>query len=61
MCIDYMASPCDRSPAAALQAHRISLAIAEAHLAAGRESVGGASQSYAAATLRRQIATLEAK
>jgi hypothetical protein len=34
---------------------------AEAHLAAGREWVDGASQSYAVASLRQQIATWESR
>lgn len=67
MSIDYYPSgrPAPESPAATkakvLTALRKQLDIAEAHVAAGHESVDGASQSYAVASLRSQIATWEAR
>jgi hypothetical protein len=65
--IDYYPEgrPAPESPAIlkakTLASLRDQLATAEAHLAAGHEWVGGASQSYAVTSLRRQIATWEAR
>lgn len=61
MSIDYYphGRPAARSPEEILAALRAQLAEAEGHVAAGREWVGGASQSYAVASLRKAIESVQ--
>jgi hypothetical protein len=58
LCINYMPQP-PATREQAIASLTDQLHAAEAHVAAGRLMVGGASQEYAVVSLRRQLAKIQ--